>query len=127
MSRSLENWKKFKKVVKNTKRSFFNSKIQEVVNKSCGLWKLIKWINKRKLPAVKAIKYENQPCLTPESLWGAFHATFNTVLHHQVDTNILDEIGCKAIFAWVPFSKEEFRWALIKCSNSSAPSPDKLI
>ena len=35
-SRSLNNWKNFKKVIKNTKRSFFNMKIQEVANKSCG-------------------------------------------------------------------------------------------
>lgn len=33
-ARSLENWKKFKNSVKNTKRSFFNDKIQEVANKS---------------------------------------------------------------------------------------------
>jgi len=32
-SRSLENWKNFKKVVKNVKRSFFDEKIQEVINK----------------------------------------------------------------------------------------------
>ena len=32
--RSLENWKVFKKLVKITKRSFFNDKIQEIVNKS---------------------------------------------------------------------------------------------
>ena len=35
-SRSLESWKKFKKVIKDTKMSFFDFKIQEVANKSHG-------------------------------------------------------------------------------------------
>ena len=84
------------------------------------------WINKCKLPAIKAIKYEGQPCLILESLWGALYATFNTVLHYQVDTDVLNKIGSKTTTAWVLFSKEEFRWALIKCNNSSVPSPNKL-
>jgi len=33
-ARSLENWKSFKKMVKDAKRSFFNEKIQEITYKS---------------------------------------------------------------------------------------------
>ena len=44
---------------------------------------------------MKAIKYDNQPCLSLDSLWNALYSSFNTVLHYQVDTNILDEIKNK--------------------------------
>ena len=57
------------------------------------------WINKQKLPVVEAIKYEGQLYFTPESLWRVFHATFNTAFHHQVDTNVLNEIGSKTTAA----------------------------
>jgi len=84
------------------------------------------WVNKRKLPAMEAIKYDNQPCLSLDSLWNALHFSFNTVLHHQVDTNILDEIENKQMSTWASFSKEEFNIALGSCNNSLTSGPDKL-
>ena len=117
--RSLESWKRFKKVIKNTKRLFFDSKIREVANKSCGPWELMNWVNKRKLPTTKAIKYEGNPCITTKRLWKA--------LHYQIDEEVLNEIGSKPTSIWVSFSKEEFRQALIKCNNFIALGPDKLM
>ena len=84
------------------------------------------WINKRKLPTTKAIKYEGQPYLTLENLWGALHTTFNIALYWQVDTEIFNKLSPKPTIVWAPFSKEEFRQALVKYNNSSAPGPDKL-
>ena len=67
-SRSLKNWKKFKKTVKDVKRSFFDNKIQEIVNKSQGPWELTNWIKRRKLPAIEAINHNGHPCFTLDSL-----------------------------------------------------------
>ena len=39
-SRSLENWKNFKNVIKNVKRSYFDDKIQEIANKRKSSWEL---------------------------------------------------------------------------------------
>ena len=35
-SRSLEDWKRFKKMIKKSKYAFFNNKITEITNKKCG-------------------------------------------------------------------------------------------
>jgi len=125
-TRSLKNWKNFKKIVKIVKRSFFDAKIQEVANKSHGSWKLMNWIRRRKLPAIKAIKYDGHPCLSPESLWDALHSTLNTALNCQVDLNTLNKIECKSSLQWFPFSKEEFKQVISNCNDSSVPGPDKL-
>ena len=125
-TRSLDNWKSFKKVVKNVKRSFFDTKIQEVATKSCGSWELMNWISRCKLPAIKAIKHNDRPCLSPESLWNTFHSTFNTALNCQVDLNILSKIECKATSQWYSFSKEEFNQVISKYNDSLALGSDKL-
>ena len=84
------------------------------------------WINRHKLPDIKAIKYNGHPCLSSDSPWKVLHNSFNTTLNCQVNTNILSEIEHKATSIWSPFSKKEFKQAISKCNNSSSPGPDKL-
>ena len=84
------------------------------------------WVNKCKLPTIEAIKYNNNLCLSLNSLWTTLHSSFNTALHRQVDINILDEIGNKQVTTWAPFSKEEFKIVINSCNNSSTPGLDKL-
>jgi len=84
------------------------------------------WINRCKLPATEAIKLNSQLCITPDSLWGALHNTFNHTINHQVNVDILNKIKNKSTSSWEPFSKFEFRNVISKYNNLSAPGPDKV-
>ena len=126
MTRNIKDWRSFKKLVKSTKWFFFNTKIQEIANKSQGPWELMSWVNKHKLPAIKAIKYNNQPCFTLNSLWNALHSIFNTALNCHVNIGVLDKVNYKPKIFWNSFSKEEFKCAINSCNNSSIPGLDKL-
>ena len=84
------------------------------------------WINRCKLPATEAIKFNSQLCITPDSLWDALHNTFNHTINRQVNVDILNKIKNKSTSSWEPFSKFEFRNVISKYNNLSAPGPDKV-
>jgi len=127
LTKSLADWKQFKKTVKCTKHLFFSQKIQDILNKTRGPWELMNWVRKRNLPAVKAIKYNNCLYLNINDLWHALYSTFNLVQDCQVNVEILQEIPDKALEEWPPFSREEFLNNIAKFNNSSVSGPDKLM
>ena len=55
--KKIEDWKDFKKMVKNTKQSFFDDKIQEITLKNQRLCDLMNWVKKQKLLAIKIIQF----------------------------------------------------------------------
>ena len=55
--KKIEDWKDFKKMVKNTIQSFFDDKIQEITLKNQRLWDLMNWVKKQKLLAIKIIQF----------------------------------------------------------------------
>ena len=68
-SKQLEDWKIFKCTFKKTKRTFFDENIQEITSKNQKPWNLINWVQKQKLPAMKAIQYNGRLCIKLDDLY----------------------------------------------------------
>ena len=91
-SKSIESWKLFQRTVKSMKKEFFNLKIQEITNKKQDSWELMNWVNKHKLPTIKTIKYNRNPCLELADLWQALHSSFNSAQFQIIDEMVLNEL-----------------------------------
>jgi len=84
-------------------------------------------VNKRKLLAIKAIKYNSHPYIKIDDLWLAFHSSFNMAQDHQINIRVLNEISDKVSMVWVSFSKAKFISSINKCNNLSFSGLDKLM
>ena len=113
-------------MVKKSKRSFFNKKIDKITNKKWSPWELMSWVKKHKLPAIEAIQYEEWPYIELEDLWNALHKSFNSAQEREVNTHFLDEIPDKPAIKWKSFSRNKIINAIKKCNNSSALGLNKL-
>ena len=84
------------------------------------------WVNKHKLPAVKAIKHNGHLCLKIKDLWQALYLLFNIAQNYQIDISVLDKIPNKCLMGWGPFSEEEFISSISKCNNLLSSGLKKL-
>ena len=91
-SRSRSDWSKFKKMVKRTKRIFFNEKIQEIATRNKKPWNLMNWVKNSKLPAKEAIKFNRHPCIKLSDLQQALYLTFNLAQDWYINFQLLNKI-----------------------------------
>ena len=84
------------------------------------------WVKQQRLPAVKTIHFQDQPCNDLSDLWRALHQSYNTAANHSVDLSVLDEVPSQATHSWMPFSLLEMQEVFKVCSNISAPGSNHI-
>ena len=84
------------------------------------------WIRKKSLPTIESISYENRPCNTLPDLWNTLHKSYNSAENRPVNTRFLNELSQADGIEWPPFSSQEFRDAIAKCSSSFTLGPDHI-
>ena len=89
--------KMFKDTIKKTKWVFFNEKIQEIVFKNQKFCDFMNQVKKQKLPTIKALHFNGQPCIKLDELWQTLHQSFNLAQNHQININVLNELSSKPI------------------------------
>ena len=111
-------------MVCTVKREFFNNKIHKITSSNKRPWDLMSWVRRKSLPAIKSILYKNCPCNTLLDLWNTLYKSYNSAENRLVNTRLLNKLPQADSVEWPPFSSQEFKDTIAKCSSSSTPGPD---
>jgi len=84
------------------------------------------WVKKKNLPTIESILYKGQSCNTLPDLWHALYSSYNSVENRPINASFLNETPQADQILWPPFSKQEFKDAIAKCSPSLTPSLDHI-
>jgi len=103
----------YRRVIKRTKRAFFDKRIKEVSVDKGRPWDLMPWVKAHQLPTHEAVSYQDQPLVTLDLLWDGLHSTYNSASGRAVDFSVLDELGeGREPREWSRFSMAELLEAL---------------
>ena len=84
------------------------------------------WVNKQKLPAIEAIKYNNWLCFKYNKLQQVLYSIFNKAQNYLIDFSLLNKISNKQPSLQPLFSEVKFVNSIIKYNNLLTPSCNKL-
>ena len=76
-TRDKSDWKEFRRTVRESKRQFFDRRIDEIANSNKRPWDLMECVKQRKLPPAEAIQGKDGLCTDLNDLWGALHSIYN--------------------------------------------------